>query len=302
MPYWIDAYKDWLNGLPADDYWILLVILFLVTVGGFYAFVSGLYKARMIENVPTSLIRSASQGYVELEGWTKLLPGPQIFGPLTSKPCVWYSYTIERRNDESWSTVRKEVSGEIFCLDDTTGECVIDPDGAEVVTKEKDVWRGSSDWPVSTDSGNGFLMSGKYRYTEKRLLIDGHLYAIGYFQTQGTGFQNDINEDIRDILREWKKNPQMMKAIDKNKDGTIDQEEWDGARQLAETAALKQRASGSGVAPVNIMSKPIDRRPFILSSISQDELTRSYHIRKWAGIAAFLIAGSVGTLALLTRI
>src|SRR4030067_2822595 len=50
---------------------------------------------RLIEDTPTAKIRSAPQGYVELEGLGKLMDGPPIIARLTGLPCVWDRYTIE---------------------------------------------------------------------------------------------------------------------------------------------------------------------------------------------------------------
>src|SRR5690606_26803908 len=43
-------------------------------------------QARHLLDTPTSKIRSAAQGYVELYGVLEALPGASVQGPLTGKP------------------------------------------------------------------------------------------------------------------------------------------------------------------------------------------------------------------------
>src|SRR3990172_5026880 len=77
---------------------------------------------RLIEDTPTAKIRSAPQGYVELEGVGKLMDGPPIIAKLSGLPCVWYRYKIEEyitggSNDRHhWETIDKGESTETFWL------------------------------------------------------------------------------------------------------------------------------------------------------------------------------------------
>ena len=64
-----------------------------------------------MEDTPTSKIRSAAQGYVELSGHGELMEGPKIIAPLTSKYCTWYSYKVEERRrsgkNSQWPQFKK---------------------------------------------------------------------------------------------------------------------------------------------------------------------------------------------------
>ena len=51
-----------------------------------------LARKRLIEDTPTSRIRSAPQGFVELAGVAGVFEGEPIIAPLTQRPCCWYRY------------------------------------------------------------------------------------------------------------------------------------------------------------------------------------------------------------------
>lgn len=57
-----------------------------------------------MEDTPTSKLRSAAQGYVELSGYGALLEGAPIIAPLTGLTCTWYSHEIEERRRSGKNT------------------------------------------------------------------------------------------------------------------------------------------------------------------------------------------------------
>ena len=88
-------FTTWVHNAPPDDFWLLAVILAIVclvsTARGFMFLV----RKRTIQDIPTSRIRSAAQGYVELEGVCELMDGPPILSPLTGSQCAWYQYSVQ---------------------------------------------------------------------------------------------------------------------------------------------------------------------------------------------------------------
>jgi hypothetical protein len=105
--------------------------------GGLYLFVRGfrlLARKRLLMNTPTSKIRSASLGLVEVNG---IATGPYTLpAPLTGTPCFLYRATIWQQSDESrtgdWKKVAEESLHVPFFLDDNTGQLLIEPSGAEL--------------------------------------------------------------------------------------------------------------------------------------------------------------------------
>ena len=118
----------------------IIGITIALSATGIGSFASGLWsikslkKARYLLDTPTSKIRSAAQGYVELYG--ELKEGESLLSsPLSGNSCVWWSFSIDKqvrddRDNKSWQQVEKGTSSELLCLNDGTGECWIDPAGA----------------------------------------------------------------------------------------------------------------------------------------------------------------------------
>lgn len=305
MTNWIAAYQHWVLQLDQAHYWMLLLGTAIGAVVALFAFASGLHRTRIIEDTPTAKIRSAPQGFVELEGWSKLIPGPTIVAPLTGLPCVWYRYVIEEYRSSgkssSWHVIQREISEHLFHLDDTTGQVVVDPQGATVKTNVRDRWRGSSRWPTQGKQKNSFL-GGRYRYTEERIPQEVFLYALGLFRTQGVGYQESLATEVRDLLTQWKKDPDKMKAFDTNNDGTVDIQEWESAQEKAKKTALLNRAKDSTLLPVNVLSKPHNnRQPYILSMYPQDELTQRYRWQKYLGMLFFVLLATISTISYFIR-
>ena len=240
------------------------------------------------------------------------MDGTPIVAPLTGTPCNWYAYTIEKREVRhtrngtrvSWKRIRSETSDDIFLMEDGTGQCLIDPEGATVHCDRVDTWYGPTPWPrEGMLRSAGRFASGDYRYHERRLMPDEPLYAIGEFKTLGTDYQSDLRDDVGAILREWKTAPDRHLArFDGNGDGEIDLQEWDRVRAAARDEALRQRAERSVVHVTHLLGKCTDtRRPFILSSHPEDGLSRRYRIKAAAYAAGFLIALGLTGFLLIAR-
>ena len=115
-----------------------LVSLGLLAVIGLIAWTSTFRRRRAITDTPTSRIASAAQGYVELSGQGRALDDPPLYAPLTQAPCLWYRFQIEERTGQNkWQTIDSGESDVPFILEDGSGRCVIDPDGAEILTQHQ---------------------------------------------------------------------------------------------------------------------------------------------------------------------
>ena len=96
------------RGMATDDYWILTGILIAIGLAGALAAFLMFKRARLIEDTPTSRIRSAAQGHVELEGIARLLPGEPILAPLSRRVCAWWKYSIEKK-ETSYSNGKRRT-------------------------------------------------------------------------------------------------------------------------------------------------------------------------------------------------
>lgn len=313
----LSALKEWARVSPADDFWLWSIIFLLVAIAGFFFAFKNMHSKRIIEDTPTSKIRSAAQGYLELVGHGELMEGQPIVSPLTGTSCTWYEYKVEEHRqsgkNSEWKTIRKGISDELFLITDDTGQCIIDPEGAHVTVSRKDVWYGAQATPIHgslpSNKKRGFLSSisvnNKYRYTEKLLHSGETLYAIGLYKTVGgAGASFDVNEDVRELIREWKTDTDtLMKKFDTNSDGEIDLNEWQRVRDEAYKQVMEKHSELKTLPPVHLMNKTNDsRRPFILSAIAQDDLVRRLHSYAILSITTFVICGSLSALLISVRL
>ncbi len=266
---------------------------------------------RLIEDTPTCKIRSAPQGYVELEGLGKLMDGPPIIAKLSGLPCVWFRYKIEeyvatgKGNEHRWETIDKGESTDTFWLQDDTGRVVVDPEGADVTPRYKDTWRSGSSLSgiAHVTYVKSFISSrasgGNYRFTEERINSGERLYALGLLKNVSSyTSQTSVDEDVRALLGDWKKDqPALLQRFDLDKDGKIDEKEWMLARSQARREVTKNRREQVNTLAdgLNVLGPTRDRsRPYILSAFTQTELAKRY--RLWA----MLYAGGCFLLGLVT--
>ncbi len=110
---------------------------FFIGMFMFYSGIKAFRKKRLIENIPTSKIRSLAMGLVEIFGSVEpQLVNGTMKSPMTGKPCVYYRYTVEelRSSGKSsrWVTIQKDEKGVPFYVRDDTGKVLVDPAGAKV--------------------------------------------------------------------------------------------------------------------------------------------------------------------------
>ena len=279
-------------------------------------------KLRLVEDMPTSLIRSASQGFTELVGVGKLLAEPLV-SPLTSLPCLWWRYNIERYKKGhrsqagSWVSVKRQTSEMPFNIDDGTGLCQIFPAGAELSSRHKHRWYGRSLNPNQKSFNNppgskvdliSRALSGfgrRYRFTEHLILDGDPLYVLGHFETDTTGHRTlSVDKVMGNILSHWKQDfGALLEQYDTNGDGELCLKEWRQVRAAAEKSALKQQAKYSTLPAEHSIREPEGRGlPFIISHTEQIKLSRSFGIQSVAYALGFLGLGSASVWLWSTKV
>jgi hypothetical protein len=186
--------------LQNSEFWLLVGFLALFGLVSFFGAFRYLRRARVLEDVPTSKIRSASQGYVEFEGHAMPAPsrGQQV-SPLSGKPCLWWDYKVEqqarrrgRHESGGWKTIESGTSKVAFLIDDETGQVLVKPAGAITNVCLSRSWYGAAARPAPTLNGiMGGMSLGSYRYTERMIIAGEKLYALGRYQTE---YENGIQE------------------------------------------------------------------------------------------------------------
>jgi hypothetical protein len=308
-----------IQALSDGKFWFWSLSLSIVGLVAFYFTFRNLVRARLIEDTPTSRIRSAHQGYVELEGEAAAMRGEPIISPITQSPCCWFRYKIERQHDKGWETVRSGTSEGLFLLRDGTGDCIIDPDGAEISCREKNVWYGNSANPLlrrptkqSVMGSRGLLgvnisfnilNDGQYRYTEEAIYPGDPLYAIGLFKSFGEADRQAMREDrIKARLSQWKADHAgLLKRFDRDGDGNIDMAEWEVARRTAIREVTREQLH-EDQQPLHTLSRTTSRRrPFLISAHPEFDLVRRYRYLSIGSISGFIIAGSIAAWMFTTR-
>jgi len=245
------------------------------------AWYSALYRLRAISGTPTSRIGSAAQGYVELIGRGKTYDTP-ILSMYTFLPCLWCRYKLERRNSDNkgWNIEESGENSAPFLIDDGTGKCVIDPQGAEILTRHKDSWT-----------------KGDYRYTEWKLLDIDTIYTLGEFKTIGGSNTTTTQEElVKQVLAEWKmNNADLLKRFDLDNNGVLDMQEWMLARSAAKREAEKRMNEILAELDTNFMLQPQDGRLFLISNFDQNKLSLRYKLWAWAHF--FVFFGVLGGIA-----
>lgn len=118
----------------ADNLWIAAALGGCTGLFLFYRGFRILQRKRLILNTPTSKIRSASLGLVEVNG---LAVGPYtLHAPITGAPCFYYrTVAWELRKSgksQEWHQVADESLHLPFYLDDNTGRLLVNPQGADM--------------------------------------------------------------------------------------------------------------------------------------------------------------------------
>ena len=282
------------------EFWIPTSIAIIISGLAFTRMAKWLNRSRMIENVPTSKIRSASQGYVELEGKAMTMEGPIIISPLSGKSCVWYRYKIEEKVKEYnskgkshtyWKVVKKETSDAIFLLQDDTGRCVIDPDDADVIVTNKRTWHKRTVTPIR-------------RYTEELITDSEPLYAIGLFNTVANVGHKQQREQVHYLLREWKNDPnRLLHEFDLDRNGQLDESEWELARLAAERQIKREYGHQEKLEQLNILKNTDHRQQgFIISTIPENTLIKHYRRHALLSLLVFFSLGSLVVWAINIRL
>ena len=234
----IDTLAGVIRALDSTEFVFLSVFLLACSTYGFIRLFIALKRGRLLSGQATAKIRSASQGCVELNGITELMPGPPVVSPISGRRCVWFNYIVEQKQTyydgknqrTRWVVVQRYRSDALFYLRDDTGVCVIDPDEADILHAEKRAWRDK--------------LNAERRYQEWFLTEQQPLYALGWFRSIQTASQQIMREQVSLLLREWKQDFQtLLTRYDKDKDGDISEQEWQQAVNDANKHICEQQLS-----------------------------------------------------------
>ncbi|MBL7197631.1 MAG: hypothetical protein ISS47_05990 [Candidatus Omnitrophica bacterium] len=268
-----------------------------------------LRRKKMIENIPTSTVRSLAMGLTELIGKAKK-PDP-IKSLITKTECVFYRYTVERYQSSGksgrWVTVAKSDSGDCtFLLNDGTGNVAVLPKGAEFIMPVDYEFRTGLGRPLPADL-QVFLDSinvrykaliGNYamRFKEWYIRPNEDIYVLGTARKVRDSL-NTNKKRLMERIEALKNDPKKMAQVDANKDGNISMEEWGAAVARIEQDLLEQELKSSQTDELAdvVIGKGDTEKTFIISDHSQKELTKKLAAQSLLGV----FGGAALTLAML---
>ncbi len=247
----------------------------LVALRGFFL---RLKRDRLVADTPLSKIRSAAQGYVKVAGRAGPAGAAQTAAPLSSRPCIWWSYEIahketDSRGNSKWAVVDKAASAELFTLADDGGQCLVGPVQAEITPTINNTWYGATARPGSPPpASSGFLHIGDWRYTERLLSAGDRLSVMGELRSRSE--VGNVAAAAAEKLRVWKQDqPALLARFDANRDGHIDAAEWEAVRAEA-VHESEAEIIHSAIPRVSVISKPANGEPFLIAPLTTEGLER----------------------------
>jgi hypothetical protein len=253
------------------------VVVALVACFSFGAWLTQHRRYRLTADIPTSTIAGAVQGYVELKGAAAAHPSIPTFSPMRGLPCVWFEFIVEEKRGEKWEVVTRQTCDTTFLLRDGTGECIVDPDHAQIASQHKEI-----------------KVVGDQRMSERLLLAGDNLYALGQFKTLNpVETPLDSHQDVGEILADWKRDKaSLMARFDLNQDGEIDEREWQLARAQAKREVAKQHRELRAQPGFHLLHKPQDGRYFLITNKDQEKIERAQLYWSRFFLAAFIAAAA----------
>ena len=284
--------------------------------GGLFLFFRGFASwrhLRLVQDTPTSKVRSLALGRVELHG--RAQEKGELTAPFTGRDCVFYRYEIEEEvrgnRHRQWRTVdRGSSEAWPFYLEDETGRVLVDPRGARV------------DLPVDYRETNPHLAGPlaaflaergieartffgfrrKLRFTEWHIAPGEEVYVLGVAQERGS-LAHERRARIAEKLVALKADSEAMAHFDRDGDGRVSGEEWEVARRLTvqeiELQGFEDR--------VVVAREPGGSTPFYISDRAEARVVSRHWWEATGGVlggaalALVCLAGLLHRLELLGR-
>jgi len=251
-------------------------------LSGFGAFLSvwlgfkTLKLKRLVENTPTSKIRSLAMGLVEIKGTDRRQFA--LFSPMSHLACVYYRLTRYKKNQkDQWVVSSITSSGHVpFWVEDETGRVSVDPTGAKI-----QVGQSQESFSTSSSALGGF--HSKDEKWREELIYDGALiYVLGKARVKTEPVPRLKRR--AEALRALKQDALKMRRFDRDGDGKIDATEWQAARDSVEEQLQTEDLNASTrrkqqQEQIIIGRDELKAMPFVIAEAAAEvHLTRRYAI------------------------
>lgn len=264
-----------------------------------YFFIKYLKYTRIISDLPTSKIRSASMGMVELKGIARRKYN--LLSPVAKLPCVYYRVKKYKRSGSAeeggWSWYETETSGAVpFYLEDDTGRVSVYPTGADFFPLKKEVHINTGGIYAS---GIAYCVPVNQKWEEEIILEGSPLYTLGWAEYPLQTERSSIKRIRLDILRRIKSDRDLFMKYDADKNGEIDQYEWEKAVTDADRAAYQEylKSGDSKKELFLLLDPPFRGFPMIIAPTKiEEKILKRYSIYTIFNIIAAVssfVAGSI---------
>ncbi len=264
------------------------------SLSGFWMWQHGQRLARIIEDIPTSRIASAPQGYVELLGEACEMADMRLVTSLSGTPCLWYRWQIARRGGGGrygndlvsllighlfYFPSEHEESQSCIGIQDSSGAAVIFPFGAEIIAAHRQTW-----------------YEGDTRFTEECILPADTLYVLGDFSTHTPAERPwGLVNEVASQLSIWQADkPALLRRFDRNGNGVLDPGEWEMMHREATRIAKQKQVKELATPVVHRMMTPDNGYHFLISSQPPHKLASHYRFWRSFGLVLFLGMGALG--------
>ncbi len=261
--------------------WLVFAVCFVV-------FTLKLFRVwkimHLIEDIPTSKLRSVAAGFVEVKG--RITSDKPVISPVSGSPCVYFHYVKQEfvivGRHAKWRTIEAGEGMADFCvLRDETGEIGVNLKNASFFLTTK--------YTTNTtfmDMQYGLIGSDNIRYVEEYILDNQTVYVLG------TAKPVSKSVNYGKFLSEIKKDKNKMKRFDLDGNGVIDAEEWEKAQKKLRDEFLEfKQLKGQGADLVIDLDK--SNGIFIVSNEKETKLLKRLKIA-----LPFYFAGSILCLVL----
>ena len=176
-------------------------------------------------------------------------------------------------------------------LDDGTGQCLIDPRGAEVFPGATDVWYGPSEWPQVRipERHRGVRLAGrhcsstdKYRYTEYRLQPNQEPSTPSAHSAASAASASRARKARwrNCCARGNKTQAALLARFDSNHDGASERRGvGPGARSRPPAGSRRPAWRTPRPPSLNVLANPADGRAFLLAASDGETLARKFRRR-----------------------
>ena len=255
-----------------------------------YGFVR-LHEKNMIENVPSSAIRSVAMGLAEIKGRSPI--EASLVAPLSSASCHYYRYQVEEERqsgkDRRWVTIDGGKSNVPFHVEDPTGRILVNPEGGEILL-QRDYQR--------IERGEGWL-GKRRRYREWRIDPGDFVYVLGTV-SKLRNLPEERRQLLTERLRQLKKDAESARRFDLDANGSLDEREWAGAVAVVKDDLLQEELGRGAAKPEEnlVVGAGELESTFVISDRDERSLASSLGWRALGAVAG----GGAGVLIMAVSI